>query len=73
MVESVEPICRCGSDRVVAGKAIICLHCDRPHPPIVGQPCARCASLRVTCNDCRKVHLTETHRARCETGHGART
>ena len=61
----IEPICRCGTERIVNGAAITCPHCDNPCTGI----CYRCVQLSRTCTDCRILHFTTKSRALCETSH----
>ena len=65
---SIEPFCRCGRERIVAGKAITCPHCDQPCPEKPAD-CLRCVQLARTCNDCRAIHFTTKSARICEETH----
>lgn len=63
---NIEPICRCGDDRIVDGQAVMCPHCDRPCHTA---NCLHCRVLAMTCTDCRRVYFTPKKRGECEANH----
>ena len=65
---NVEPVCRCGTERIVSGKGVICPHCDRACVT-ASSVCQSCRTLRLTCTDCRTLHPTEKARSTCEMQH----